>query len=409
MVVRIKTGKRIQGALTYNEQKVRQGKAELILASRFGAELQNMGFSQKLERFQLLTRRNQYVKRNTLHLSINFSPNDRVDQTKMQAIAHDYMKRIGFGEQPYLVYYHKDTAHPHLHIVTTNIRPNARPINMHNLAILKSEPARKAMEIEYSLIPAESVKREVLPVLRPVNLVGVLSGKQEEKRQLSNVVKNVVASYQFRNLDEYNAILRFFNVQADPGAEGSRLHNYKGLIYTTIDQHGERIGVGVKASDIDGQPTLKNLTWKFALAEKLRESRLEKSKAKLEKVMALPYSLAHHLLTSPDSKVKIDVRPQFNETGEIDSFMVLDHQTKIITSTRELGLSVGQMVKTLQPAPEKKLTETTELEENDFMMPEGHFSGRNPTTDILKELLFSQDTTGGGGSIKPKRKKKKKP
>ena len=46
MVVRIKTGKSIKGALNYNENKVRQGVADIILASGFACDINDLGFSE---------------------------------------------------------------------------------------------------------------------------------------------------------------------------------------------------------------------------------------------------------------------------------------------------------------------------------------------------------------------------
>src|ERR1700724_3242722 len=100
MVVRIRQGRSIRGALSYNERKVSKGDAELILASGFACEVNQLGFSEKLKRFQFLIERNSKVKINTIHISLNFSPEDKLSVKKMQLIAADYMNQIGFGEQP---------------------------------------------------------------------------------------------------------------------------------------------------------------------------------------------------------------------------------------------------------------------------------------------------------------------
>ncbi|MGI8583448.1 MAG: relaxase/mobilization nuclease domain-containing protein [Chitinophagaceae bacterium] len=39
------------------------------------------------------------------------------------------MDKIGFAEQPYLVYQHLDAGHPHIHIVTTNIQQSGKRIS----------------------------------------------------------------------------------------------------------------------------------------------------------------------------------------------------------------------------------------------------------------------------------------
>lgn len=56
------------------------------------------------------------------------------------------MERIGFGEQPYLVYKHNDAAHTHVHIATINIKPDGKRIDTHGIGWKLSEPARIALE-----------------------------------------------------------------------------------------------------------------------------------------------------------------------------------------------------------------------------------------------------------------------
>lgn len=92
------------------------------------------------------------------------SENVAVD--KLQKIAVDYMDKIGFGEQPFLVYKHDDASHPHIHIVTTNMKADSTRIDMHNIGKNLSEKVRKEIEIEYQLFRAEGrgMEQQVLPV-----------------------------------------------------------------------------------------------------------------------------------------------------------------------------------------------------------------------------------------------------
>ncbi len=56
------------------------------------------------------------------------------------------MSKIGFGDQPYLVYQHFDARHPHIHIVTTNIKSDGSRIKTHNIGRNQSERARREIE-----------------------------------------------------------------------------------------------------------------------------------------------------------------------------------------------------------------------------------------------------------------------
>src|ERR1700712_527013 len=108
MVARITTPKSINRALNYNEQKVQAGKAECLYAGNFLKEVSELNFYQRLERFEYQNALNQRAKTNTLHISLNFDAADKLGGEKLVEIANSYMDKIGFGEQPYLVYQHHD-------------------------------------------------------------------------------------------------------------------------------------------------------------------------------------------------------------------------------------------------------------------------------------------------------------
>lgn len=198
----MKSGKSIKGVLSYNEQKVQQGKAELILATKFACDVSELSFSQKLQRFEQLNKKSQKVKTNALHISLNFPPGEKPDTETLQNIATSYMEHVGFGDQPYLVYRHDDANHSHIHIVTTPIKANGKTIDLHNLVQRKSEPARKALEKEYGLIQAEGRKQEkpVTPALS--SLEAAKYGKAETKATISNIVREITANYKYTSLEE---------------------------------------------------------------------------------------------------------------------------------------------------------------------------------------------------------------
>jgi hypothetical protein len=103
MVARINTGKSISKALNYNEKKVQQNDAKLLLAHNFIKGPDQLTFYDKLRSFEKLTSLNERTTTNTLHVSLNFDPSENLPDEKLTVIAASYMKRIGFGNQPYLV------------------------------------------------------------------------------------------------------------------------------------------------------------------------------------------------------------------------------------------------------------------------------------------------------------------
>ena len=69
------------------------------------------------------------------------------------------MERIGFGNQPYLVYQHHDAGHPHIHIVSIKVREDGSRVDTQNIGRNQSEKARKEIEKEFGLLKAEDSKR----------------------------------------------------------------------------------------------------------------------------------------------------------------------------------------------------------------------------------------------------------
>ncbi len=162
--------------------------------------------------------------------------------------------KIAFGDQPYLVYQHHDAAHPHLHIVTTNIQEDGRRIGTHNLGKNQSEAARKEIEEKYGLVKAGSTPKQSLHT----NLNKAVYGKSETKRTLDNIVGEVMRRYKFSSLTEFNAVLRQYNVMADRGKEGLLMYEKNGLRFSLLDSKGNKVGVPIKASALYSQPTMKN-------------------------------------------------------------------------------------------------------------------------------------------------------
>ncbi len=102
MVALIKTGHSINRILNYNENKVKEGVAECIAAGNYPMDVENLSFNHKLNRLLNQASLNENVTRNSVHISINFDPSEKhFSRDILKDIAEDYMRRTGFGEQPF--------------------------------------------------------------------------------------------------------------------------------------------------------------------------------------------------------------------------------------------------------------------------------------------------------------------
>lgn len=409
MVARIKIGKSIKGILNYNESKVREGDADLILASGFSTDAEDLTFSQKLRRFEKLIERNDRIKTNAVHISLNFPPGENLDAETLQKIAADYMKRIGFGDQPYLVYQHKDAHHCHIHIVTTPIRAKGRPIYLHNIGKEKSEPARKAIEQEYGLTPADGRKSEKVFARGSVGPEAAEYSKAETKQTISNIVREVTENYKFTSLEELNAILRQYNVMAYRGAVGSRQYVNRGLTYSILDKDGYRIGVPIKASSIYGKPTLNNLEKRFDRNRIKKIPYKKYAQSKLDAVVRRTSSL-EGLIGGLQQK-NIQCHFQRNDDGQIRSIYFIDPFNRTIYEAGELGYSLESLFSNLKYKTTSKSSGSPESVGNDLKNADNLERFKiEISLEFLKSLL-STDQSGPDldpGFLKKKRKKGRK-
>ncbi|MDA6070380.1 relaxase/mobilization nuclease domain-containing protein [Flavobacterium sp. AC] len=265
MVTIIKINNSIHRTITYNENKVKKGVAQCIGAVNYPVDLNKLNAAIKLQRFTKRIALNEIAKQNTVHISINFSPLEDHPREMLLHITNCYMQRIGFDKQPYLVYEHYDSGHQHLHVISTNIQRDGKQINMYNIGVRKSEPARKDIEKLFDLIPAKTQKIATEFTLPPTNVSKVCYGRMESKKAISNIINFVLTQYSCTSFSELNAVLSQYNIIADRCRESSIIFRNGGLLYKILNEEGKPIGMPIKASDIQNKPTLKFLENKFKI------------------------------------------------------------------------------------------------------------------------------------------------
>lgn len=337
MVTIIKTSHSIRSILNYNENKVKAGVAECIGAGNYPENVDKMSEAMKLNRFTKRLELNENAKRNSVHISLNFHPSEKHSKEKMMAIVDTYMEKIGFGEQPYLVYQHYDAGHPHAHVVSINIEREGKRIDLHHLGIRKSEPARKEIEELFGLVKAEGRKKKEEFNLQPISMGKIRYGRIESKKALTNVLNEVLNEYKYSSLPQLNAVLKQYNVLADRGSENSKIFLANGLVYRILDEQGKPIGVPIKASDFYLKPTLKFLEEKFKGNETRKMS--DKTRVKnaidiaLLRERAMPISELAKLL----EKEGIHTVFRRSNEGQLYGITYVDHTTKNVFNGSSLG------------------------------------------------------------------------
>lgn len=337
MVAKIDSGYSIHRTFNYNENKIKEGVAVCIGAGNYPIDPDGMTVSMRLNGLLKRIELAQRAERNSVHISLNFDPSEKdLPAEKLVAIADEYMEKIGFGNQPYLVYQHHDAGHPHIHIVTTTIKTDGKAIDMHLIGALKSEPARKAIEKKYGLVRAEAQGKQLDYRPEPIDARQITYGKSETKKAIQNVLEHVLKKYRYTSLPELNAVLGRYNVMAQPGDEGSRVHRHGGLLYRVLDEHSDPVGVPIKASSFYSKPTLKKLKGYFITNKTQSQRHKARAKNAVDKALSRP-GVDLKAFTEELAKQGIDVVLRSNEDGFLYGITYVDHVTRCVFNGSALG------------------------------------------------------------------------
>lgn len=427
MVAVIRPGHSMHRIFNYNENKVKEGVAECIGAENFPLDADEMCLKIKLGYLLKRTELRKDVERKNVHISLNFDLSEtHLGREKLMEIAKVYMQKIGFGEQPFLVYQHHDAGHPHIHIVTTNIRSNGNRIDLHHLGIRKSEPARKEIEKMFGLVVADSRARREAFRIKPVDVKKVQYGRTETKRAITNVLDAILDKYRYTSLPELNAVLVQYNVMADRCGEQSRTFKGGGLVYRILDEDGKPVGVPIKASDFYNQPTLKFLEKKYAANDAARQLHKARIKNEIDRLFIGKTPTLDELVKQLERK-GIYVALRRNEAGLIYGITYTDHYTKCVFNGSALGKQYSASAiqekcgfkeyiqRSVLSQPTQKIQAATMPAEavrpGLVEAPSQHTIPTQPVpaTGLLDELMQPEHMTDyAPGGLKRKRKKKKR-
>jgi hypothetical protein len=335
MVANINGGKSIAVALNYNEQKLKLGTAACLQAFNFLKDVEKLDFDDKLWHFNRLISLNERTKINSFHVSLNFHPSEKLSDEKLREIARVFMQKIGFGDQPFLVYNHFDAAHPHIHILSTTIKENGKRINVLFVGPVHSSRASREIETEFNLVKAEG-RKLTESMIRDGAPQKLIYGNAATMLSVTEVLRSVINQYKYTSMVELNAILRLYNLAADPGKEGSKLHSWRGLYYRVLDDQGTKVGAPIKASSIYFRPTLAYLEKKFAENQSLRLQYEPRLRTMIDwNLIGEKSGLAEFV----KSLEKEQINTLFNrdKQGLIQGISFVDHQTKAVFSGNDLG------------------------------------------------------------------------
>lgn len=334
MVAKITTGKDVYGALAYNQRKVDRGKGKVLL-THILREPTDGRFDVAATAEDLLRWMPSHYRteKPVVHISLNPDPEDRLTAEQLTEIAEKYMERMGWGEQPYIVFEHNDIDRRHIHIVTVQVRQDGRKVK-DGKRNERSVATTEELEREYGLHPAKERKRT-----ENWRLTAVDSTKGDLKRQIAAVVKPAAAIYRFQTLGEFRALLSLYNIGIEE-VRGERAGKpYRGLLYTVLDAAtSDKVTAAPLKSSVFGKAVgadeLEHYMARCAERFKKGDERLRLSRRVDD---ALSEATSELTLRERLRTRRIDLFLRRNDTGRIVGVTFIDHETRCVVNGSRLG------------------------------------------------------------------------
>jgi len=393
MIAKISSSNTLYGALAYNQNKLESDNAKVILTNRMIEPADgNITIQTCMQSFEPYILANKRTEKPVFHVSLNPDPKDVLTDEQLSQIAAEYMEKMGYGDQPFVVYKHEDIDRKHIHIVSLRVDENGKKID-HNFEHRRSMDVCRELEQKYGLIPADQKQRQDGLPLKPVNY-----DAGDIKHQIANVIRPLARDYHYLSLKEYKALLSLYNVGMEEIRGEVKGKQYQGIVYFALNENGEKAGSPFKSSLFGktvGLPALEKRSEKSA--EIIKDKRL-KDRPKRVITEAIRNCNNRSDFEKTLQRQGISAIFRTNEEGRIYGATFIDHEQKCVFNGSRLGKEFSANVFNdlfiSQNQPEAEVSEQPFIPQNqsDVQVSERSFNSQNTFSDEKENI-----NTGFGG------------
>ena len=322
--------KDLMKTLTYNFRKVDRDQADILLSGQLSAD-------GRLTAERVFREMTAYIPSGTrtknivFHASINPRPDEPLSDDRLRTIAHEYLCRLGYGDQPFIVFKHRDIVREHIHLVSTRVRHDGSKIR-DTMEHVRSTHIMRSLEAKFGLLPSGHSQKKKGVSAQP-SAVDINAG--DIKRQVAAAVEHVLGRYAFQSVGEMNLLLARFRVTAEEVKTARKGRPFDGIVYAATDAEGHKICTPSKASEIGRQVSYAALRRHF-----------EQSKGVVrERSVVIRRAIADVMQTSPDRAAFIDrmrghgieTVTRINAAGRLYGITFIDDANGIAVNGSRLG------------------------------------------------------------------------
>ena len=243
MIAKIGKGSKMYGSILYNQQKMDNENGAVFLLNKIPITVDgrySVAYFHKC--FEPYLSANIKTEKTVRHISLNPDPKDKVSDEQFTAMAQEYMERMGYGNQPYIVFKHTDIDRTHIHIVSIYVDIDGKKIpddydHPSSMAIYRD------LEQKYNLQKAtEQEQKQGNKVLKSIDYKC-----GDIKSQIASVVRHLPKYYSFSTMGCYNYLLPLFNIATEEFKGERNGQAVNGLVYVVLDDKGNKVSNPFKA------------------------------------------------------------------------------------------------------------------------------------------------------------------
>lgn len=241
------------------------------------------------------------------------------------------------------------------------------------------------------------------------------------KHQIGNTVKAACYGYRFQSFGEYKALLASYNICAEEVKGEINGKPYQGIVYSAMNDKGEKVGNPVKASRIGKSVGYEAVQRRMEKSGEVIKDRKLKERTRRIVAATMQTARSRKELEQQLKKQGIDVVFRQNDSGRIYGVTFIDHDSRVVLNGSRLGKEYSANV-----FNERFSGETENMHQPEMAVPRQEQSTHQeqpsftPKADIVSGMASVLGAFGGllgGGSsagdepqdtTSQKRKKKKK-
>ena len=362
MIVKVKSPKSLLRVLTYNLNKVERGVGAVLYTQGVYNSIEKPLSPQSIhEDMMMQIPSNTRVKNIAFSCSLNPDPSETLSDEQYVEIAREFIERMGYGNQPFIVVKHWDIARQHIHIISTRADGLGKKISDKH----EGRKARKvvdALERKYNLKltkpdKEKATKKTITPKqAKPIN---VREGNVTE--QVYNVARQVVQKGAFTSIGGLNALLAPYNLSAKFTKSERKGKQYDGIVYIPTEE-GKPVAPPIPSKDLGrgvGYTAVKTAMYKSG---KRCQEKAEEMRAIIASVMITrPKTLEE--FTNKLKENGLELVAKCNDKGRIYGATYVDRNEMVAISGSKLGSdfsanTLNELFGTTQESNTDRVTQT---------------------------------------------------